>query len=161
MTSSCGHAHDHTGGLSGAGLAAELAQAETRCAADGQKLTAARRRVLEMLLHAGQPAKAYDLMSGFEPGGAAAKPPTVYRALEFLERHGFVHRIESLNAYVACRHDGQAHQAAFLICDCCGATREVEPSASPGLSKQAAAAAFAISGVTIEAHGLCADCQSA
>jgi len=159
MAESCEHTHDHDAGLSGAGLSSELALAESRCAAEGQKLTPARRRVLEMLLHAGQPAKAYDLMSDFEPGGAAAKPPTVYRALEFLERHGFIHRIQSLNAYVACRHEGDGHQAAFLICDCCGQTREVEPAASPALAKQAAAASFVIKGVTIEAHGLCAACR--
>ena len=118
-----------------------------------------------MLLQAGQPMKAYDLMAAYEPG-APAKPPTVYRALDFLEREGFVHRIESLNAFVACHHplaerDQAPHAAAFLICDCCGATREVEPRLGPALADQAQAAGYGLTSLTIEAHGLCADCQAA
>ncbi len=86
-----------------------------------QRLTAPRRRVLELLLQAGQPVKAYDLIASFAVEGPPAKPPTVYRALDFLEKQGFAHRIESLNSYVACRKEADGHAAAFLICDCCGA----------------------------------------
>ena len=155
----CGHEH-HQARLSDEALATELANAERRCEAAGQKLTPPRRRVLELLLRAGQPVKAYDLIAAFGEDGAPAKPPTVYRALEFLTQHGFSHRIESLNAYVACRRGEDGHAAAFLICDCCGATREI---ASHGASPMAAlgdAAGYAVSSVTIEAHGLCADCRS-
>lgn len=161
---SCGHDHDLRG-LHGASLTAELAAAEGRCVVAGERLTAPRRRVLEQLLEAGAPVKAYDLIAGFggEAGGGPAKPPTVYRALEFLSRQGFAHRIESLNAYVACRHsaaEGAAtHAAAFLICDCCGATREVDPAVLDSLGGAADAAGFSVTGVTIEAHGLCADCR--
>ncbi|MBO9557660.1 MAG: transcriptional repressor, partial [Caulobacter sp.] len=55
----CDHDHDHHG-VSGSALAAELAAAETRCEASDQRLTAPRKRVLELLLQAGQPVKAYD-----------------------------------------------------------------------------------------------------
>jgi Fur family zinc uptake transcriptional regulator len=117
-------------GVAGSVLAAELEAAEARCVAAEQRLTAPRRRVLEQLLQAGQPVKAYDLISTYAVDGPPAKPPTVYRALDFLEKQGFAHRIESLNAYVACRKEADGHAAAFLICDCCGATREIEPKAS-------------------------------
>jgi DNA-binding PadR family transcriptional regulator len=60
----------------------------TRCEAAGQRLTPPRRRVLEMLLKAGQPVKAYDLIAAFGDGGPPAKPPTVYRALDFLSKLG-------------------------------------------------------------------------
>jgi Fur family zinc uptake transcriptional regulator len=153
----CGHDHQH-GGLTGTALAAELADAERRCAAAEQKLTPPRRRVLELLLQAGQPVKAYDLIAAYAEG-APAKPPTVYRALEFLSKQGFAHRIESLNAYVACRRGEDGHTAAFLICDCCGATREIASAASP-IEILGEAAGYALTGVTIEAHGLCADCRS-
>jgi Fur family zinc uptake transcriptional regulator len=155
----CGHEHHHAH-LSEDALAGELANAASRTETAGQKLTPPRRRVLELLLRAGQPVKAYDLIAAFGEDGAPAKPPTVYRALEFLTGHGFAHRIESLNAYVACRRGDEGHAAAFLICDCCGATREI---ASHGASPMAAlgeAAGYAVSSVTIEAHGLCADCRS-
>ncbi len=146
--------------MSGAPLASALSGAEARMLAAGERMTSSRRRVLEMLLEAGHPVKAYDLMAGFAPGEANAKPPTVYRALEFLERQGLAHRIPSLNAYVACRVEG-GHDAAFLICDCCGSTREIEPPGADALSRQAGAAGFSVSGVMLEAHGLCADCRPA
>lgn len=155
----CGHDHEHHG-LEGSALAAEMADAERRCEAAGQRLTPPRRRVLELLLRAGQPVKAYDLIAGYGEDGAPAKPPTVYRALDFLTKQGFSHRIESLNAYVACRRGEDGHAAAFLICDCCGATREIESVAAGDIEKLGSAAGYALTGVTIEAHGLCATCRS-
>jgi Fur family zinc uptake transcriptional regulator len=156
----CDHDHDHSHGLGPGGVARELAEAEVRCAAAEQRLTAPRRRVLELLLETGQPAKAYDLIAAFGIDGKPAKPPTVYRALEFLEKQGFAHRIESLNAYVACRMGEAGHDAAFLICDCCGATREVDPSAAKGIAEAGAASGYTVTHVTIEAHGKCADCAA-
>ena len=154
----CGHDHHHTG-LSGGALSDELTRAEQRCEAAEQRLTPPRRRELELLLEAGQPVKAYDLIAAYGSDGAPAKPPTVYRALEFLSGQGFAHRIESLNAYVACRRGEAGHAAAFLICDCCGATREIASAANP-IQALGEAAGYALTGVTIEAHGLCADCRS-
>ena len=160
MSSTCAHSHGDGPGLHGQALQAELAAAESRCVKLDQPLTDPRRRVLELLLEAGHPVKAYDLISTFGTDGAPAKPPTVYRALDFLERQGFAHRIESLNAYVACRRSQESHSAAFLICDCCGATREVEPMVVGGeLDALAGQAGYVIRAVTVEAHGLCAACR--
>jgi Fur family zinc uptake transcriptional regulator len=158
MGAACEHEHESPG-LHGRALQAELGVAETRCAEDEQRLTPPRRRVLELLLQPGQPMKAYDLIAGFAAGGPPAKPPTVYRALEFLEKQGFAHRIESLNAYVACRRGPQSHAAAFLICDCCGRSREIEPVGADALTDLAEASGYAIEHVTIEAHGRCDACQ--
>jgi Fur family zinc uptake transcriptional regulator len=155
----CGHQH-HDHGLAGEALLGELTAAERRCQAAEQKLTAPRRRVLELLLEAGQPVKAYDLIASYGEGGVPAKPPTVYRALEFLSKQGFAHRIESLNAYVACRRGEDGHAAAFLICDCCGATREIATSGAGAIQAMGQAAGYELTGVTIEAHGLCADCRA-
>jgi Fur family zinc uptake transcriptional regulator len=159
MSTSCGHDHAHEG-LEGAALAGELTDAERRCAAADQRLTQPRRRVLELLLKAGQPVKAYDLIAAFGEDGSPAKPPTVYRALDFLSKQGFAHRIESLNAYVACRRGEDGHAAAFLICDCCGATREIEPVAARDIDRLGAEAGYTLTGVTIEAHGLCGGCRA-
>ena len=153
-----GHRHEPLG-LSGRALAAGLRAAEARCEAHGQKLTPARRRVLELLMQAGQPTKAYDLISAFSDEGGAAKPPTVYRALEFLERQGLAHRIESLSAYVACSADAGDHAAAFLLCDCCGRTEEIAAPVDEQLRRLAAQAGYTIETVAIEAHGLCAACR--
>ena len=160
------HGHEHEAlGLSGRALAVELSGAEALCAAEGQKLTPARRRVLELLMQAGQPVKAYDLISAFGEGDdGPAKPPTVYRALEFLERQGLAHRIESLSAYVACLRGagsaGGGHAAAFLICDCCGKTREVDTPLGDALRVLADQSGYTLQTVAIEAHGRCAACQS-
>jgi Fur family zinc uptake transcriptional regulator len=155
------HACAHEGetlGLEGGALAAALSDADARLTAADERLTGPRRRVLELLLGAGGPIKAYDLIAAYGEGGA--KPPTVYRALEFLERQGFAHRLESLNAYVACRRAGEVHGAAFLICECCGATIEIGPEAATGVAGVAAGHGFELRGVVLEARGLCAACRA-
>ena len=155
----CHHEDGAHPGLKGQALRLALKAAETRCVATQERLTAPRRRVLELLLEGDGPLKAYDLIAAYGETGEPAKPPTVYRALDFLERLGFAHRIESLNAYVPCRLDGQGHAAAFLICDCCGAAEEFEPDFAPGRAA-AAARGYAVSTVTLEARGLCPACQA-
>jgi len=155
----CDHDHDHRG-LQGNALSVGLSAALTRCEAAGQRLTPPRRRVLEMLLKAGQPVKAYDLIAAFGDGGAPAKPPTVYRALDFLSKLGLAHRIESLNAYMACGGGGEGHAAAFLICDCCGATREIAPTVASEVERLAGVQGYSLTALMVEAHGLCADCRA-
>lgn len=158
MGSACDH-HHHDGPPEAAEVSRALGAAETRLTAEGERMTAARLRVLELLLAAGEPVKAYDLIARFGEDGQPAKPPTVYRALEFLERKGLVHRIASISAYVACTGGDNAHAAAFLICDCCGATEEVAASVADGLDGAAAKAGYAIERTTIEAHGRCPACR--
>ena len=162
MSSTCDHDHDPSG-LNSAALTRALEGAEARMAAAGERMTPPRRRVLSLLLQTGEPVKAYDLIARFGEDGQAAKPPTVYRALEFLERQGMAHRIASISAYVACAgHEGETtHAAAFLICDCCGSTREISGPDQGVIDAAAAAVGYAIARTTIEAHGLCAACREA
>lgn len=157
MGSQCDHHHDQ-GGLHGGALTRVLDQVEARVAQTGDRLTAARRRVLALMLETGEPVKAYDLIARFGEDGQAAKPPTVYRALEFLERKGLAHRIASISAYVACTSGADDHAAAFLICDCCGATEEVPASQVGGLAEAARTTGYVIERTTIEAHGRCPAC---
>ena len=159
MGTECHHADGAHPGLKGVALNRALSAAENRCAATQERLTTPRRRVLELLLESDSPQKAYDLIAAFGEHGEPAKPPTVYRALEFLERLGFAHRIESLNAYVPCRIDGAEHRAAFLICDCCGAAEEFEPDFSSQLAA-AEHAGYQVSTITLEARGRCAACRA-
>ncbi len=159
MGTECHHADGAHPGLKGHALSHALGAAESRCAATQERLTTPRRRVLELLLEADGPQKAYDLIAAFGAHGEPAKPPTVYRALEFLERLGFAHRIESLNAYVPCRIDGAEHRAAFLICDCCGAAQEFEPDFTAQLAA-AEAAGYQVATITLEARGRCSACRA-
>jgi Fur family zinc uptake transcriptional regulator len=160
MGSACSHPHDENG-LTPGQIAGALAVAETRCAGHGERLTPPRRRVLELLLQAGEAVKAYDLIARYGPDGVAAKPPTVYRALDFLEKAGLAHRIASISAYVACSVGERAHAAAFLICDCCGATEEVTPPEGEALHRAAESAGYVIERTTIEGHGRCPACRVA
>src|SRR3546814_3200364 len=86
-----------------------VAAVERACVERGLRLTPIRARVLELVAGQGKPVKAYDLLEMLKdhaPGDAvgAAAPPTVYRALDFLLANGFIHKLESVNAFVACHH---------------------------------------------------------
>ena len=154
--------HDHHANLpcTPADTAAFLAQAEALLDARGQKLTAIRRKVLELLSESGEPSKAYDLIGKLD-GQGAPKPPTVYRALDFLQEHGLAHKIESLNAYVACGHASHSHSAVFLICNDCGGAEELHSvDTSQALAAETAAAGFMLTHATIEARGVCRGCQA-
>ena len=151
----CAHGH-------GAHDRAEhLHAAEKICADAGEALTPLRRRVLELLIDQPGPAKAYDLLPLLDSETAKAKPPTIYRALDFLVRIGLAHRIESLNAFVACDVGACGRSAMFLICTSCGRAEEFDAGhALVDLSEAAAHDGFAIQRTTIEAQGLCRQCQS-
>ena len=151
------HSHEHET-LDRDGI---LADAEKRCAAAGESLTPLRRRVLETLIDHKGPAKAYDLMSLIAPGEQPAKPPTIYRTLDFLQRLGLAHRIESVNAYVACGVGACARSTMFLICEQCGAATEFDAGhALVDLSEAAAQEGFRIKRTMIEATGLCENCAN-
>lgn len=137
-----------------------LKEAEAVCEARGARLTKIRRKVLSLMLEHREPAKAYDLLQKLD-GEGAAKPPTVYRALEFLLEMGLAHKIESLNAYVACGHWGHRHMAVFLICDKCSSISELHADKThAALDEEVSAAGFKRTSSVIEVHGECAACAS-
>jgi Fur family zinc uptake transcriptional regulator len=149
--------HDHARCIDGA-----LAAAEARCADAGLRLTPVRRRVLALLLREHRAMGAYEILDALRAEGLGAQPPTAYRALEFLTANGFAHRIERLNAFVACTGPEAPHAAAFLICRSCDAVAEAPaPAAGAGLDAAAAGAGFAIESAVIEAEGLCPRCRPA
>ncbi len=158
MGDACQHSHRETAQRPDR-VARLLAEAEAKVGAAGQRLTDGRRRVLELLLAVGEPMKAYDLIAQFGVDGRPAKPPTVYRSLDFLEREGLVHRIASISAYVACAGHEGSHAAAFLICDCCGTTQEIPAGVAEPLQQAAREAGYALERTTLEAHGRCPDCR--
>ncbi len=142
-----------------ASLSRALTEAAEACAERGTQLTPARRRVLELLLSSHRPVKAYDLIANIGEGGFPAKPPTIYRALDFLMQNGLAHRIESLNAFIACGLHGCRRAVAFLICEQCGAADERDAGAAlADLQDWAAGRNFAIKVSVIEARGICANC---
>ncbi|WP_233356081.1 transcriptional repressor [Henriciella aquimarina] len=135
-----------------------LEQAEALAVRKGQRLTKIRRKVLRLLLESQEPSKAYDLLANLD-GEGSAKPPTVYRALDFLQEVGLAHKIESLNAYVACGHASHKHSAVFLICDECGGAEELHAiSTTDALKAETEAAGFHMRHAVIEVRGVCRAC---
>lgn len=131
-----------------------LEAAEAVCERRGLSLTPVRRRVLELLVDAGGPVKAYDLLAALKPGGQA-QPPTVYRALDFLTKSGLVHRVEALNAYTACLHGAEHGAAAELfICESCGKVEERHVHRHCEDLPEG----FAVDRSVIEHYGRCAQC---
>ena len=137
-----------------------LAHAEALCAERTQRLTAPRRRVLEALAASHRPLGAYEIIDLIARKKPRPAPITVYRALDFLMKHGLVHRIESRNAYVACTHNHDTGAlVAFLICDTCRAVGEASTEAMGQLLAAAAKrAGFRPSMSVIEISGTCAHC---
>jgi len=134
----------------------------TRAEADhGVGLTDTRRKVFELVIKAGQPVGAYRLLEAMQDKGTRVMPPTVYRALNFLQGKGLVHRIESLNAFIACTQHEHEHEGQFLICSDCGKTEELaDESVSEMLREKASAHGFTLTQQTIELRGLCKDCAT-
>ncbi len=138
---------------------------ERACSERGLRLTAVRARVLGLVAEAGKPIKAYDLLERVRDGdgAGAAAPPTVYRALDFLLANGFIHKLESINAFVSCHHPNSAqHSVPFLICNRCHSATELEDAGIvASLDAAARALGFAPQAQTLEVHGLCAKCAAA
>lgn len=136
------------------------AQVEDLCARRGLQLTPLRRRVLSILDESAGPLGAYAIIEKLSKvEGKAIAPPTVYRTLEFFLENGFLHKIESRNAFAPCEHVGHAHYGVLLICDKCGHSEEIEEASLDGHLRQTAeGAGFALYPQLLELKGLCRNC---
>jgi Fur family zinc uptake transcriptional regulator len=141
-------------------LADRLARAAAACADRGARLTDIRRTVLELILQAGEPIGAYTLLDRLKHRSGQGKPPTIYRALEFLLAQGLIHRVERLNAFVGCHEEaGHAHPAQFFICNACGTVAEFEDAAiGQAVAQVADTAGFVVKRSIVEVEGLCGEC---
>lgn len=153
--------HDHSYCIQDA-----LAIAERRCKAEKLQFTSIRRRVLEILLSEHKALGAYAILQKLDSEGRKAQPPVAYRALDFLVRNGFAHKVEQLNAYVACTHPALPHAPAFMICRACDAVAEAclstgDQPLTGVFAGSASAAGFRIETAVVEASGLCPTCQIA
>ncbi len=125
-----------------------------------ETLTKNQRGVLEKLEAAKEPLSAYTLLDQLRAEGFRA-PLQVYRALEALIKGGFVHRLESINAFVACAepHDHSHGMAAFAICDTCGQAAELSDHAiEHQLDDWVRSTGFVAKKAVIEFRGTCARC---
>jgi Fur family zinc uptake transcriptional regulator len=129
------------------------------CGERGLRLTPLRREVLELVTASRKPVKAYDLLDSLRDSHGNAAPPTVYRALDFLLEQGFIHKLESINAFVSCPHPTETHQVPFLICDVCESAVEVcDEQVADLIVAQAHQLGFRPRAQTLEVHGVCKGC---
>jgi len=147
--------HDHSICVSGA-----IDDAESHCQQRGLRLTAIRRQVLEIIWQGHEPVKAYDILDQLNRSGRRAAPPTVYRALEFLQSAGLIHRLASLNAFIGCARSPGEHPAQMFICRDCERVTEIdEPDVRNALDQEAAKHGFRVTSQVVEIQGLCHRCQ--
>ncbi|MCB6182795.1 transcriptional repressor [Leeia sp. TBRC 13508] len=144
-------------------LSDQLEAANRWCLDRGEKLTDIRREVLSLLFSHGHSMKAYDILSELQRQRPNAAPPTVYRALDFLLSVGLIHRLDSVNAFVACPEFSQPHHhGLLLVCEHCH--NVIEIADAPWLSALAETAkthGFVPGHQELEIKGLCTACHAA
>jgi Fur family zinc uptake transcriptional regulator len=102
---------------------------------------------------------AYSILDRLREEGFGSQPPVAYRALDFLVANGLAHKIERLNAFIACVHTHHSHTPAFMICRLCDAVAEALSTTARGVLHEAAhATGFHIERTVIEAEGICPGC---
>lgn len=142
-----------------------LEHARKICQANGQKFTPIRESVLKILMSAAQPMSAYDILDKYRDATkSGAQPPTIYRALAFLEDNGLIHRMASTRQFIVCEHIGEhcSHDMTqFFICDECGAVEEalISHALLHEIQQNAEILHFKVQQPSLEIHGLCKSCQ--
>lgn len=139
---------------------AVIESASQYCETHKHRLTEPRLAVIEIIASSTKPMTAYEILEKLGKVKHNPKPPTVYRAIEFWQESGFIHRIESLNAYVACEAGHQHNGSQFMICDDCGTVIEKQLCELPeSLKHHTFDDAFKPSRWYFEIHGLCKACS--
>jgi Fur family transcriptional regulator, zinc uptake regulator len=150
-------AHDHARCIQRA-----VATAEKICAAKQVNLTPLRRRIFEIVWRQHEPIGAYEILAELSKGRDKAAPPTVYRALEFLQEAGLVHRLDTLNAFLGCDRAEDQHAGQFLVCRQCRRAAEIEDSVlNRALRERADSLGFRLETSAVEIKAVCSQCAKA
>lgn len=149
--------HSHAAAADPARVERALIAARTRCEGAGEAWTEPRHRTYALLVGAGKPMKAYDLIQQFGGGMRPTKPPTVYRSLDLLMAIGLVQKVVTLGAYMACPEGASTGAAGLLVCTCCHAVEQLPDTGPAAIS--GAPAGFLIERVVLEASGICRRCR--
>ena len=141
---------------------AAMQQARTVCERDKARLTPIREKVLKLIWQSHRPLGAYDII---EQLSTASKkrilPPTVYRALDFLQARGLIHRLSTINAFIGCPFPDSAHSNVFLLCRACGGAAECSvDSINNAIVSVAGRTGFEVEAQSVELSGLCLICKT-
>jgi Fur family zinc uptake transcriptional regulator len=138
-----------------------IKKVEAICAAKSLQFTPLRREIVAILADLAKPVGAYEIMDHLaKVKGHTVAPPTVYRTLDFLVENGFVVKIESKQAYIACDDPGHDHHGILLICSGCGQSTEIDnDEVDKILIKTASASHFHLQRQVVEIEGICQSCS--
>ena len=124
------------------------------------QFTPLRRKVFDILMRDHKPLGAYEVLEALSEEGHSSSPPIAYRVLGFLIEHGFVHKIQSLNAFIACSHPNYSHSPAFVICRKCERVAEIDKKKSGVNFQNPSIENFIVEKTTVEMTGVCTTCSS-
>jgi len=125
----------------------------------GHRFTDLRKLVYERIIKSKKPLKAYDILEDIKQSDYSAKPPTVYRTLDFLISLGLIHKIESDNSFIACSHPNEHSECFFMTCEKCNDTKEIcAESIKSQIEKKLSDSNFKLSNINLEVRGLCNKC---
>ena len=117
--------------------------------------------IFDLIDRSPEPLKAYTILYNVQKKGINA-PPQVYRALDKLVEIGKIHKIESKNAFVACKNsDCEISKAtAFSICESCEMVDEIsDAKLSKYLSSFNHRKGMTFKRFNLEFFGLCKKCK--
>ena len=137
-----------------------MMEIEKHCHKKNLQFTPLRRRVFEYLLRDHKPLGAYEILDLLREDGLASTPPIAYRVLDFLMKEGFVHKIQGLNAFVACSHPGSSHSPAFMICRKCEKVAELDEKISGINLEKSIPSDFSVEETVVEMRGICTSCMA-
>jgi Fur family zinc uptake transcriptional regulator len=153
----CDHGHDHHSDVT-----SMVERARRFAASRNVPFTEMRVRVLTVLAREEKPLTAYEIVDRLK-GSKKVQAVQVYRALDFLQEAGCIHRLASKASYFACDHEHHPGEAVvFMICSHCGTVQEVPSEAfARGLRSAAKLTGFKPVHPTFEVEGECANCADA
>lgn len=136
-----------------------LEKAQKICDKNKVRFTNLRKKIFTIILQNHQSCKAYDILAILQKEDPAAKPATIYRALDFLLEYGLIHKLHISNSYVSCRHPSEHDKSVFLICEKCNIVQEYCDADIAGkLTKISTNNNFNIKQSAIELTGICNIC---
>lgn len=124
------------------------------------KLTPTRKAVLDILTSEDAPIGAYSILDRLKETKSNAVPMTVYRALDYLTDNRLIHKVENLNAYIACSHPDHHHICQLIICEeCQNVLESCDKELAKLVEEKATSAGFKISKAILEITAICSSCQ--
>lgn len=137
-----------------------LKKAEEICKEKNLRFTDLRKNVFLIILQSHQPSKAYDILDVLKKNDSSAKPPTIYRALDFLLENGLIHKLHISNSYVSCSHPLKHKKCSFLICNKCHEVSECcDEKLTQELYQIGLQNNFEIQDANVEIRGICSSCS--